>query len=107
VDVGVLLAFSLPVIVLITVQSFISRSHASWTAAASPAASILVTAWLLERERKVLFEATVAINALATTAMLVGTTGVFPTGSDQSWMIGASSPGRNTHRSASRDAVTT
>jgi 4-amino-4-deoxy-L-arabinose transferase-like glycosyltransferase len=80
-----LLSFSLPVIVLIIVQSFISRTHASWTASASPAASILVTAWLLERQRKVLFGATVAINALATAAMLVGPTlptSVFPTRSD-------------------------
>ena len=67
-----LLSFSLPVIVLITVQSFISRTHASWTASAAPAASILATAWLLERQRKVLFAITVAVNAVATTAMLVG-----------------------------------
>jgi hypothetical protein len=80
-----LLSFSLPVIVLITVQSFISRTHSTWTASAAPAASILITAWLLERERKLLFAATVAINALATAAMLVGPTlptSVFPTGSD-------------------------
>ena len=80
-----LLSFSLPVIVLIIVQSFISRWHASWTAAASPAASILVTAWLLERQRKVLFGTTVAINALATAAMLVGPTlraSVYPARSD-------------------------
>jgi 4-amino-4-deoxy-L-arabinose transferase-like glycosyltransferase len=80
-----LLSFSLPVIVLITVQSFISRTHAYWTASASPAASILVTAWLLERQRKVLFGTTVAINALATAAMLVGPTlppSVFPARSD-------------------------
>jgi 4-amino-4-deoxy-L-arabinose transferase-like glycosyltransferase len=67
-----LLAFSLPILILITVQSLISRTHASWTAPVSPAASILVTAWLLERQRRVLFGATVATNALATAAMLVG-----------------------------------
>jgi 4-amino-4-deoxy-L-arabinose transferase-like glycosyltransferase len=80
-----LLSFSLPVIVLITVQSIISRTHASWTASAAPAASILVTAWLLERQRKVLFGTTVAINALATAAMLVGPTlraSVYPARSD-------------------------
>jgi len=80
-----LLSFSFPVIVLIILQSFISRTHASWTASAAPAASILVTAWLLERQRKVLFGTTVAINALATAAMLVGPTlppSVFPTSSD-------------------------
>jgi hypothetical protein len=80
-----LLSFSLPVIVLITVQSFISRTHATWTASAAPAASIMITAWLLERERKFLFVATVAINALATAAMLAGPTlptSVFATSSD-------------------------
>jgi len=55
-----LLAFSLPILVLITVQSLISRTHANWTAPIAPAASILVTAWLLERRRRILFGATVA-----------------------------------------------
>jgi hypothetical protein len=79
------LSFSLPNIVLITVQSLISRTHATWTASAAPAASIAIAAWLLERERRFLFAATVAINALATVAMLVGPTlptSVFPAGSD-------------------------
>jgi hypothetical protein len=80
-----LLAFSVPVLVLITVQSLISRTHASWTAAAAPALSILVTAWVLERQRRILFGATLAINALATVAMLIGPVlppHVFPRKSD-------------------------
>jgi len=80
-----LLAFSLPILILITVQSLIARTHASWTAAIAPAASILVTAWLLERRRRILFGATVATNALATLAMLIGPAlppGVFPAKSD-------------------------
>jgi 4-amino-4-deoxy-L-arabinose transferase-like glycosyltransferase len=80
-----LLAFSVPILFLITVQSLISRTHASWTAAIAPAASILVTAWLLERRRRILFGATVATNALATSAMLIGPAlppGVFPTNYD-------------------------
>ena len=67
-----LLAFSLPVLILITVQSLISRTHASWTATVAPAVSILVTAWLLERRRPILFWATVATNTVATVAMLIG-----------------------------------
>ncbi len=67
-----LLAFSLPVLILITVQSMISRTHASWTASIAPAVSILVVAWLIERRRPILFWATVATNALATAAMLIG-----------------------------------
>jgi hypothetical protein len=45
----------------------------------------LVTAWLLERRRRILFGATVATNALATSAMLIGPAlppGVFPAKSD-------------------------
>jgi 4-amino-4-deoxy-L-arabinose transferase-like glycosyltransferase len=76
-----LLAFSLPVLILLTVQALNSRTHANWTAPAAPAASILVTAWLLERRRHILFWVTVATNALATAAMLIGPAlpaGVFP-----------------------------
>lgn len=80
-----LLAFSLPILILITVQSLISRTHGNWTAPVAPAASILVTAWLQERRRHILFKATVATNALATAAMLIGPAlpaGVFPAKSD-------------------------
>lgn len=80
-----LLAFSLPILILITVQSLISRTHASWAAAVAPAACILVTAWLLERRRRILFGTTVATNALATAAILIGPVlppDVFPWKSD-------------------------
>jgi hypothetical protein len=69
-----LLSFSFPIVLLITGQSLISRTHPSWTASAAPAASILVMTWLLERQRKVLFGSIVAINAFSTAAMLVGPT---------------------------------
>jgi 4-amino-4-deoxy-L-arabinose transferase-like glycosyltransferase len=42
-----LLAFSVPVILLLVVQAFLSRALANWAAAAYPAATILVTAELL------------------------------------------------------------
>lgn len=42
-----LLCFILPVLTVIFVQSIISRAHANWAATAYPAASILVTAWLV------------------------------------------------------------
>ena len=67
-----LLSFSLPIIILMTVQALVSRAHANWTIAAAPAAAILVTAWLLERRRKIIFGATAATNVLATAAMLIG-----------------------------------
>ena len=42
-----LLAFSIPVILLLIVQALLSRALANWAAAAYPAATILVTAELL------------------------------------------------------------
>ena len=42
-----LLAFSIPVILLLVVQALLSRALANWAAAAYPAATILVTAELL------------------------------------------------------------
>ncbi|MEO0816370.1 MAG: glycosyltransferase family 39 protein [Pseudomonadota bacterium] len=41
-----LLAFIIPVIVIIAGQSVLSRAHANWAATAYPAASVLVAAWL-------------------------------------------------------------
>ena len=42
-----LLAFSLPIIVLITTQAFVSRAHANWAATAYVAATLLVTATMI------------------------------------------------------------
>ncbi|WOI52725.1 ArnT family glycosyltransferase [Parvularcula sp. LCG005] len=42
-----LLCFALPPLLIICVQALLSRAHANWAMAAYPAASILVTAWLL------------------------------------------------------------
>jgi 4-amino-4-deoxy-L-arabinose transferase-like glycosyltransferase len=42
-----LLAFSLPVLAVITIQALLSRANANWAATAYPAASIAVTALLL------------------------------------------------------------
>jgi 4-amino-4-deoxy-L-arabinose transferase-like glycosyltransferase len=67
-----LLAFSLPILILITVQSLISRTHANWTAPIAVAASILVMGRVIELERRVLFWVIVGTNALATTAMMIG-----------------------------------
>ena len=41
-----LLCFILPVLMIIFVQSIVSRAHANWAATAYPAASVLVAAWL-------------------------------------------------------------
>jgi 4-amino-4-deoxy-L-arabinose transferase-like glycosyltransferase len=44
-----LLAFSLPIVVIVTFQAFISRAHANWAAPAYVAATVLVVS-ILERE---------------------------------------------------------
>ncbi len=57
-----LLYFSLPVILLITCQALLSRAHANWAAVAYPAASILVTAWLLRKDWLVLLRASLILH---------------------------------------------
>ncbi len=42
-----LVSFSVPILVIIVAQSFISRAHANWAAPAYVAATILTVAWLL------------------------------------------------------------
>lgn len=42
-----LLAFALPIIIIVTVQAFLSRAHANWAAPSYVAATILVTATMI------------------------------------------------------------
>lgn len=44
-----LLCFAVPIILLITVQAFLSRAHANWAAVAYVSASVLVAALMVER----------------------------------------------------------
>ena len=61
-----LLAFILPVIVIIGFQSVLSRAHANWAATAYPAASVLVAIWLVHaRRRPALWWAIAALTAIA------------------------------------------
>jgi 4-amino-4-deoxy-L-arabinose transferase-like glycosyltransferase len=64
-----LLCFSLPVLALLTVQALLSRAHGNWSATAYPAAAILVTAVMLELNRRILFWVSLGLN-LAVAAML-------------------------------------
>jgi 4-amino-4-deoxy-L-arabinose transferase-like glycosyltransferase len=65
-----LLAFlTLPLLLLMTVESFLSRSNANWAAPAYVAGSLLVTAWLAGRKRLFLVRLSVVLHiALATVA---------------------------------------
>ena len=64
-----LLSFSLPILALLAVQAILSRSHGNWTATAYPAATILVTAVMLELNRRILFAVSLGLH-LAIAAML-------------------------------------
>ena len=57
-----LLSFSLPVLALLAVQALLSRAHGNWSATAYPAASILVTAVMLELNRLILFRISLALH---------------------------------------------
>ena len=69
-----LLAFSLPVLVLITAQALFSRAFANWAAVAYPAATILVTAVLLRAYPR-LFRISLALHLGA--ALLIALAPVF------------------------------
>ncbi|WP_339852703.1 glycosyltransferase family 39 protein [uncultured Nisaea sp.] len=60
-----LLCFSLPVLLIITGQAFLSRANANWAATAYVAATILVVCWLLQRDRLKLVVAGIGINLTA------------------------------------------
>ena len=47
-----LLAFSLPILLIISIQAILSRANANWAATAYPAAAILVTSVLLAQTRR-------------------------------------------------------
>ena len=64
-----LLSFSLPVLTILTVQALLSRAHGNWSATAYPAASILVTAVMLELNRRTLFAVSLGLH-LAIAVML-------------------------------------
>jgi hypothetical protein len=64
-----LLSLSLPVLGLLVVQSLLSRAHGNWSATAYPAASILVTAVMIELDRRVLFKVSLGLH-LAIAAIL-------------------------------------
>ncbi len=57
-----LLCFSLPILVTLTIQALLSRAHGNWAATAYPAATIFVTAVLLEQGRRTLLAISMALH---------------------------------------------
>jgi 4-amino-4-deoxy-L-arabinose transferase-like glycosyltransferase len=66
-----LLSFSLPVLAILAVQAILSRAHGNWSATAYPAATILVTAVMLELERKLLFAVSLGLHLIVAVLLAV------------------------------------
>ncbi len=60
-----LFALLLPLLLVMTVQSFLSRANANWGAPIYISGSILVTAWLIERKKDWLVRLSIALHLLA------------------------------------------
>lgn len=60
-----LFSYSLPILVIITVEAFLTRAHANWAATAYVAATVLVAAELLKRRRTNWLKGSLAIHVLA------------------------------------------
>jgi 4-amino-4-deoxy-L-arabinose transferase-like glycosyltransferase len=67
-----LLAFSIPIILVVTIQAFLSRAYANWAAPAYVAASILVTAYMVRGHMWTWLRASLAINVVIALAIGVG-----------------------------------
>jgi hypothetical protein len=59
---ALLLAFSLPVLGLLLMQSLLSRAHGNWSGVAYPAATILVTSVMIELGRRRLFQISLGLH---------------------------------------------
>jgi 4-amino-4-deoxy-L-arabinose transferase-like glycosyltransferase len=66
-----LLCFTLPILALLIVQALLSRAHGNWAATAYPAATVFVTAVLLERGRRLLFGISLALHLVLGVAIAV------------------------------------
>ncbi|MDX2143187.1 MAG: glycosyltransferase family 39 protein [Rhodospirillaceae bacterium] len=62
-----LLAFTVPILAVIVVQSFVSRAHANWAAPAYIAATLLACAWCVARGRQSWVRFSIGLHVLAAT----------------------------------------
>jgi 4-amino-4-deoxy-L-arabinose transferase-like glycosyltransferase len=70
-----LFAFSIPIILMITVQAFLSRAHANWAAAAYVAGSILIVHEFLRSDLRALMKGSLALHVAA--LLLIGASNAF------------------------------
>ncbi|MFP3942383.1 MAG: ArnT family glycosyltransferase [Alphaproteobacteria bacterium] len=59
-----LLCFTLPPLLIVAGQAFISRANANWAVTAYVAATVLVTAWLLRARRRLLLQISIGLHAV-------------------------------------------
>lgn len=64
---------SWPVVLLITIQGFLSQANANWAATAYPAGVILVAALLVEPQQRIWFRSNLVINGLICAAIFAFT----------------------------------
>ena len=67
-----LLAFSLPVILIVTLQAFISRAHPNWAAVAYVPLTIFVTAYMLDPSEERWFRRSLVLNGVLAVLIAVG-----------------------------------
>jgi len=67
-----LLCFAVPIILLITVQAFLSRAHANWAAVAYVSASVLVAALMVERSARGWYASSFLIHIVALAGISFG-----------------------------------
>lgn len=59
-----LLVFALTPLIIVAGQALLSRAHANWAAASYPAALLLITGWLLQKNRADVVKASAALHAV-------------------------------------------
>lgn len=59
-----LLCFTLPPLLIVSVQAFISRANANWAVTAYVAATVLMVAWLLRVNRRPLLQLSIGLHAV-------------------------------------------
>ena len=66
-----LLCFTIPILTILILQALLSRAHGNWAATAYPAASLFVTAVLLEHGRRVLLAISLGLHLVVAAAIAI------------------------------------
>ena len=65
-----LLLFSIPILIIISIQAYVKEANANWAVAAYPAATLLVAGWLGNFTRQTFSAVTIFINAVIGIAII-------------------------------------